>query len=264
MANLKYAQISSDVDVNSSLILFLSLLELAWMCLRATRSWVPGKTGWRRRSAKSCSTRLTSWSWTSRAFRRSCRVISWRCSNRGFRSCSAEGRTGLSVDLPRVTMKTPPYQNICNKCAVLSPLCAKKIKIKQSPLEYFFFPFCSSVLHQELFMHAMQALQSCSGVAAAQNHIPAQHNQLWNRCFPVGQCVQTAHFPLCSAGNSKRVFIAKIKKIFQNNARFASQSCSNGPFRKQTSQNEGHSVAHMVCLIHVLGCITRMHKKNKK
>lgn len=35
---LKYAQISSDVDVNSSLIRFLSLSELAWMCLRATRS----------------------------------------------------------------------------------------------------------------------------------------------------------------------------------------------------------------------------------
>lgn len=72
-------------------------------------------------------------------------------------------------------------------------------------------PFCAHVLHEELVVH-VQAVQSCSGGAAAQNHIPAPHNQLWSRCFPAGQPVHTAHFPLCSAGNSKRAFISKIKK----------------------------------------------------
>lgn len=64
MASFNYVHITSAVLFNSCPTLFCSLLEPALMFLGAAQSWVPGETAWRRRSAKSCSTRLTRWSWT--------------------------------------------------------------------------------------------------------------------------------------------------------------------------------------------------------
>lgn len=196
MAPFNYVRITSAVLFNSCPTLFCSLLEPALMCLRAAQSWAPGETAWRRRSAKSCSTRLTRWSWTSGAFHRSCRAISWRCSSQSSRSCSAEGRTGLWI-----CDGWPPYQNIWSK----SPVCAKK-KIKPiSHHLYIFSPFYSCTLHQELFMHEMQVPVNCSGVAAVSDS--SSTTQLWNYCFILGPSVHTAHFPLCSAGNWMSLYL---------------------------------------------------------
>lgn len=66
---------------------FCSPSEPAWTCLRIGRSWPPGGIEWRRRSARSCSTKLTRGSWRRAAWRSSCwPTPTWRWSNLCFRS----------------------------------------------------------------------------------------------------------------------------------------------------------------------------------
>lgn len=73
------------------LLVFCSLLELAWMCLKAGQSWTPGDSEWRRRLARSCLTKLTRRSWRWTACRRGCgATATWRWLNRVFGSFSAE------------------------------------------------------------------------------------------------------------------------------------------------------------------------------
>lgn len=82
---------------------FCSLLEPAWMCLQAARSWSLGETEWRRRSVKSCLTKVTRWSWRSAACRRSCKIAaSWRCSNQSLGSFS--------------TKDVPVFKHDCHWC----------------------------------------------------------------------------------------------------------------------------------------------------
>lgn len=133
MASFSYVRITSAVLLNSCPTLFCSLLEPALMFLRAAQSWVPGETAWRRRSARSCSTRLTRWSWTSGAFHRSCRAISWRCSSQSSRSCSAEGRAGLWICDGATLSK-----HLEQKSSHVSTLCKKKEELNQSYITFIF------------------------------------------------------------------------------------------------------------------------------
>lgn len=198
MAPFKYVCVTSAAHFNSCPMLSCSLLEPALMCLRAAQSWAPGETAWRRRSGKSCSTRLTRRSWTSGAFQRSCRAISWRCSSQSSRSCSAEGTTGVWM------CDGWPWRRHLTKTSGAKVRSRVQKKLNRSRITVSLH-FVHARFTKELFIHEMKVPSSCSGVAA---QIPVPHTQLWNYCFVLGPSRLLIF--LCVLLGTERVFMSTV------------------------------------------------------